>query len=164
MAAALEAAGVTVYQTLVPPLPALQERVDVVVMINVMEHMNSMQDALAVTSQVYAQLPSGGRFLICCPDVLNWGYDFFHCDFSHNYVTTERRLRQLLINGGFAQTRSQYISGPFTGGLAVLFSLGVRWLPFRALHAWFPRSRMGAKLYSLKLGLLRKIVVIGSKE
>jgi hypothetical protein len=95
---------------------------------------------------------------------LNWGNDFYHCDFSHNYVTTQRRLTQLLTNGGFAQVKSLYVSGPFEGGLAILFSLIVRWLPFRSGHAWFPRNRFFAKLYSLKLGLLRKVVVIGHKE
>ncbi|MHC4629190.1 MAG: class I SAM-dependent methyltransferase, partial [Planctomycetota bacterium] len=72
MAESLKERGASVVQAMVPPLPSLEKQFDIVVMINVMEHMNSMADALQITQQVRDVLKPGGRFVICSPDYLNW--------------------------------------------------------------------------------------------
>ncbi len=163
MAESLKERGASVVSAMVPPLPALEREFDVVVMINVMEHMNSMADALQITQQIRNVLKPGGKFVICSPDYLNWRRNFFNCDFSHNYVTTRRRLKQLLINGGFGHLRSCHLCGPMTGFMSLLLTAIVSRLPFGLLNAIFPDSKILYKLYKVQLTFMRKVLILGEK-
>ena len=164
MAKALEKKGARVIRTTVPPLPSVDKDFDLAVIINVMEHLNSMRDALDVTSQVFKVLRPGGKFVVCSPDYLNWRRNFFNCDFSHNYVTTRRRLEQLLLNAGFGNIKCRYLSGPLTGLPCGLASALAGIMPFGFLNAVAPNSRLFYKLYKLQLTFLRNVIVIGQKE
>jgi SAM-dependent methyltransferase len=160
MAASLEKRGADVIRKMVPPLPAIDRKFDAVVMLAVMEHMNGMQDALQITRQIKEVLKPDGKFVICSPDYLNWRRNFFNCDFSHNYVTTRRRLKQLLVNAGYGDIRSCHLSGPFTGVLCFLFTAFVSRLPFGLFNAMFADSRLCYKLYKIQLTFLRKVLIV----
>lgn len=161
LAAALEQRGARVRRALAPPLPPFEEKFDLVLMVNVMEHMSSMEQALEIAQQVRDVLKPGGRFLIHSPDYLSWRQHFFNCDFSHNYVTTRRRLTQLLINAGYDGISSAYLSGPFQGWGAVLLAAFASHMPFGGLAALFPDSGWVAKLYKLQLTFSRRVVIVG---
>jgi len=161
LAAALRERGATVLCERVPPLPPVAGDFDLVVMINVMEHMSGMEQALETAGQIREVLRPGGRFLVHTPDYLSWRSHFFNCDFSHNYVTTRRRLNQLLINAGYENTRSYYMSGPFRGVGCLLLSAMASHLPFGALEAVWPENRIIGKLYKLQLTFSRRVVVLG---
>jgi len=163
MSASLEKRGANVVRAMVPPLPDLEKEFDVVVMINVMEHMNSMQDALQLTGQIRDVLKPKGRLVICSPDYLNLRHNFFNCDFSHNYVTTRRRLRQLLLSAGFENIKSCYLSGPLTGLVCIIVSALVSRLPFGMLNAWFPDNKVFYKLYKIQLTFSRKVLILAEK-
>ncbi len=163
MAASLEKRGANVIRAMVPPLPAIDKEFDAVVMLAVMEHMNSMQDALQISRQIREVLKPRGKFVICSPDYLNWRHNFFNCDFSHNYVTTRRRLKQLLVNAGFENIKSCYLSGPFTGFVCFLVSALVSRLPFGLLNALLPDNKVFYKLYKTQLTFLRKVLILGEK-
>ncbi|UCG49144.1 MAG: class I SAM-dependent methyltransferase [Phycisphaerales bacterium] len=160
MAASLRAKGARVIHATVPPLPPLDSRFDFVVMINVMEHMNGMSDALDITRQIKDLLNPGGKLVICSPDYLNWRLHFFNCDFSHNYVTTRRRLAQLLLDAGLTNVRSRYISGLLSGFACLPTTALVSRLPFGILSAAFPDNRTLHKLYKGQLTLLRKVLIV----
>jgi len=164
MAGALEKRGARTIRAMAPPLPRIESQFDFVLMINVMEHMNSMQDALQITREIKEVLKPGGRFVICSPDYLNWRAHFFNCDFSHNYVTTARRLRQLMINGGLKNVRSRHFSVLLTGFVCFPFTGLVSYLPFGFLHTIFPNSRAFYKLYKIQLTFLRKVLAIGENH
>ncbi len=164
MARALEEKDARVIRATVPPLPSVDKDFDVAVMVNVMEHLNGMRDALDVTSQVFKVLRPGGKFVVCSPDYLNWRRNFFNCDFSHNYVTTRRRLEQLLLNAGFSNIKCCYLSGPLTGLASGLASALAGIMPFGFLNAVAPNSRLFYKLYKLQLTFLRNVIVIGEKD
>jgi SAM-dependent methyltransferase len=117
LAAPLREQGVEVNRAIVPPLPDLGRTFDVVVMNSVIEHMNTMADALELTRQIHAVLNPGGRFVMYAPDYANWKQHFFIGDFSHSYVTSWRRLEELLISGGFSQIEACYQSVTFRGPL-----------------------------------------------
>ena len=161
MAESLEKRGANVVRAMVPPLPALDKTFDAVIMINVMEHMNSMENALQITRQIRDVLKPEGKFVICSPDYLNWRRNFFNCDFSHNYVTTRRRLKQLLINGGFSQTRNCHLCGTLTGIPCFFISALVSRLPFGILNAMFAESKFFYKLYKIQLTFMRKVLIVG---
>jgi SAM-dependent methyltransferase len=164
MASSLEKRGANVIRAIVPPLPAIDKQFDAVVMLAVMEHMNGMQDALQITRQIKEILKPKGKFVICSPDYLNWRHNFFNCDFSHNYVTTRRRLKQLLMNAGFENIKSCHLSSPFTGIPCFLFTAIVSWLPFGLLNAMFADSKLCYKLYKIQLTFLRKVLILGEKS
>jgi SAM-dependent methyltransferase len=163
MAAALERKGAKVIRDTVPPLPPIDRKFGAVVMLSVMEHMNTFTDAMEVTRQVRDLLEPGGLFVVYCPDYLNWRQTFFNCDSSHNYVTTRRRLGQLLVNNGFADYKGCHLSGPVGGPLCFLMTAVVSRLPFAVLNAMFPRSKIVYKLYKIQITFLRKVLVVGRK-
>lgn len=162
LATSLKGRGANVVCARVPPLPAFDERFDLVAMINVLEHMSGMEEALDLACQVRDLLKPGGRFVIHCPDYLSWRRHFFNCDFSHNYVTTRRRLSQLLINAGYDDIQGRYLSGPFQGPGAVLLSAVASRMPFGALSALWPTCGLLAKLYKLQLTFSRRILIGGA--
>ena len=163
MAASLEKRGANVVRAMVPPLPVLDRKFDAVVMIAVMEHMDNMRDALDVAQQIRQILNPRGKFVICSPDYLNFRHNFFNCDFSHNYVTTRRRLAQLLINAGFQNIKSCYLSGPLRGFLCILVTALVSRLPFGLLNALFPDNKVFHKLYKAQLTFSRNVLILGEK-
>ncbi len=163
MAASLEKRGANVTRAMVPPLPEIDRSFDAVVMINVMEHMNGMQDALQITRQINQILKPKGTLVICSPDYLNWRHNFFNCDFSHNYVTTRRRLQQLLLNAGFKNVKSCYLSGPLTGFVCFLVTVLISRLPFGILNGLFPDNKVFYKLYKIQLTFLRKVLILAEK-
>jgi len=123
--------------------------------------MNGLEQALDTACQVRQVLKPGGKFLIHSPDYLSWRSQFFNCDFSHNYVTTRRRLDQLLVNAGYEGIRSCYMSGPFVGAGAVILSAFASRLPFGALEALFPYCPVCSRLYKLQLTLSRRVLILG---
>jgi len=161
---ALRGRGATVVCAKVPPLPALDRQFDVVAMIHVMEHMNGLEQALDISSQIRRVLKPGGKFLVECPDYLSWRAQFFHCDFSHNYVTTRRRLDQLLVNAGYEGLRSCYMSGPFRGAAAVILSAFAARMPFGALESLWPDCPVCRRLYKLQLTFSRRVLIVGHKR
>jgi len=163
MAASLEKRGANVIRAMVPPLPEFDRSFDAVVMINVMEHMNSMEEAMQITRQIRDVLKPKGKLVIHSPDYLNWRLNFFNCDFSHNYVTTRRRLKQLLVNVGFKSIKSCYLSSSLSGFLCFLVTALVSRLPFGLLDGLFPDSKVFYKLYKIQLTFLRKVLILGEK-
>ncbi|HEX41787.1 MAG TPA: methyltransferase domain-containing protein, partial [Phycisphaerales bacterium] len=159
LADALAQSGAEVTRAVVPPLPPVKGVFDVVVMVNVMEHMDSMNNALTLTRQIFDVLKPNGRFVVCSPDYLNWRHHFYDCDFSHNFVTTARRLEQLMLNAGFIHVRTRYVGALLGGWPCLLSTAFVSRLPFGALSAYVRRNRVFFKLYKMQLALLRKVWV-----
>jgi SAM-dependent methyltransferase len=164
MADSLRSKGAKVVEARVPPLPHLEGKFDFVVMINVMEHMNDMREALQLAGQIREVLNPVGKLVVCSPDYLNLRAHFFNGDFSHNYVTTQRRLAELFISAGYDDTCSCYLAGPFSGSLAILLAACVIRLPFGAFHAWSPTNRLFARLYKIQLSLSRKVLIVGENQ
>jgi SAM-dependent methyltransferase len=163
MADHLRRQGIEVVSAIVPPLPDLGRTFDVVVMNSVIEHMNTMTDALELTRQVLAILRPGGRFVLYAPDYANWRHHFFIGDFSHSYITSWRRLEELLISAGFDRVEGCYQTATLRGVPCFVVSGLAAWLPFGWLDVLFPGSRIVHKLYKIQIGLLRRVLVAGVK-
>jgi len=164
MADSLEQRGVKVLRNMVPPIPQIDKNFDVVVMSNVMEHMNTMAPALELSQEVYSLLDPAGKFVVYSPDYIGWKHHFFQEDFSHNYITTMKRLQSLLVNAGFKKTETMYLSGPFSGILCFLLSRMARLLPFGFISMVFTKSKIANKLYKLQVSFLRNAMVCGEKK
>lgn len=163
MADELEKRKVTVMRDIVPPIPDIGRSFDVVVMNNVLEHMDTMANALIVSKQIYELLNPGGRFVIYSPDYVNFAYLFFLTDFSHNYVTTWKRVEGLLISAGFDTIQARYQNALFKGISCILTSGLAAWLPFGHLSALFPKNKVLNKLYRFQTPFLRRVLIYGEK-
>ena len=93
--------GLDVTQAWIPPLPVPDASYNVIYADQVMEHMTGIDGARAFTAEALRALKPGGVFFVVVPDYLKERTFFWDVDYTHNFVTTERRMRQLFNDGGF---------------------------------------------------------------
>jgi len=93
--------GLRVIESWAPPIPVPDASVDVVYADQVLEHMSGIDAARAFTAEALRALRPGGVFFVVVPDYLKERTFFWDVDYTHNFVTTERRVRQLFNDGGF---------------------------------------------------------------
>ena len=81
----------------------------------VLEHMSGIDAARAFTSEALRCLRPGGLFFVVVPDYLKERTFFWDVDYTHNFVTTERRVRQLFNDSGFETLHVERSIGVATG-------------------------------------------------
>jgi SAM-dependent methyltransferase len=77
--------------------------------------MSGIDAAHAFASETYRVLRPNGVAFIVVPDYLKERTFFWDVDYTHNFITTERRVRQLLGDHGFAVERVVRSIGASTG-------------------------------------------------
>jgi SAM-dependent methyltransferase len=92
--------GLDVVDGWAPPIKAMDASVDAVYADQVLEHMSGIDAARAFVAEAHRVLRPGGHFFVVVPDYLKERTFFWDVDYTHNFVTTERRMRQLLYDGG----------------------------------------------------------------
>lgn len=97
----LRGKGLNVIESWTPPMPMADASADVVYADQVLEHMRGIDDARQFTAEALRTLRPGGHFFVVVPDYLKERQFFWDVDYTHNFVTTERRVRQLMNDGGF---------------------------------------------------------------
>ncbi len=88
---------------------------DVVYADQVLEHMNGIEQAREFTAEALRVLRPGGVLFVVVPDYLKERTFFWDVDYTHNFVTTERRVRQLFNDGGFEVQHVERAIGLATG-------------------------------------------------
>jgi hypothetical protein len=63
--------------------------------------MSGIDAARAWVAEALRVLRPGGLLFVVVPDYLKERGFFWDIDYTHNFITTERRVRQLLYDGGF---------------------------------------------------------------
>jgi SAM-dependent methyltransferase len=101
LADALRARGLDIVEAWVPPIPGDDASCDVLYADQVLEHMAGIDAARALVSEARRVVRPGGLFYVVVPDYLKERGFFWDVDYTHNFITTERRVRQLLYDGGF---------------------------------------------------------------
>jgi SAM-dependent methyltransferase len=101
LAEQLSSEGLAVVHAWTPPIPADEESADVVYADQVLEHMSGIDAARAFVAEARRILRPQGLFFVVVPDYLKERAFFWDIDYTHNFITTERRVRQLLYDGGF---------------------------------------------------------------
>lgn len=107
--------GLKVIEAWTPPMPMVDASADVVYADQVLEHMRGIDDARQFTAEAFRSLKPGGIFFVVVPDYLKEREFFWDVDYTHNFVTTERRVRQLFNDGGFDILRVERSIGIATG-------------------------------------------------
>ncbi len=97
----LQQKGLNVIQAWTPPMPMADDAADVVYADQILEHMSGIDSARQFTAEALRTLRPGGLFFVVVPDYLKERQFFWDVDYTHNFVTTERRVTQLLNDGGF---------------------------------------------------------------
>lgn len=94
--------GLDVVEAWAPPIPLPDASADLVYADQVLEHMPGIEAARALVFEAFRVLRPRGVLFVVVPDYLKERSFFWDVDYTHNFVTTERRVRQLLYDGGFA--------------------------------------------------------------
>lgn len=97
----LRGQGLEVIEGWAPPILADDGSVDVVYADQVLEHMSGIDAARQFVAEARRVLTPGGYLFVVVPDYLKERTFFWDVDYTHNFVTTERRMQQLLRDGGF---------------------------------------------------------------
>jgi SAM-dependent methyltransferase len=160
--------GIEVIPAFVPPLPEeAGEGYDLVLMEHFIEHMDSPTAARDLLDSVCQSLSQNGLILIVSPDFLVHRSNFWDCDYTHSFVTTVERLRQLLLDCNYEVCYAGYE----TLGMQNSF---VTWLLSELTNLIFltriPQlisllfNGSTDKSHKLKNVLLRSCVVVGKRR
>jgi SAM-dependent methyltransferase len=160
----LENKGLTVTQTVVPPIPEKDNQFGGIVILNVLEHMKGICAAQQLASEMFRTLAPQGIVFLSVPSFLDWRTDFFNLDYTHDFVTTELNVSQLLTDAGFTVEYVGYSYGCFLSDVGRIFNFSAklaRWL----LMTFLPR-KSGRREKIQKLGVLfaENILIIARKK
>jgi SAM-dependent methyltransferase len=116
--------GLEVIEGWAPPMRTGDASCDVVYADQVLEHMSGIDAAREFVAESLRVLRPGGILFVVVPDYLKERGFFWDVDYTHNFVTTERRVRQLLYDGGFEIQRVVRSIGAATGFRRDLLAAG----------------------------------------
>ena len=97
----MRAHGFAVTEAWAPPIPAEDASCDVIYADQVLEHMAGIDAARAFVAEGLRALRPGGVLFVVVPDHLKERAFFWDIDYTHNFVTTERRVLLQLRAGDF---------------------------------------------------------------
>jgi len=106
--------GFKILNTKIPPVPKkFYNKFDFVYMSHVLEHFVNHEVVLKVLSELRKTLKKNGKLIIFYPDFLDYKDDYFDGDYSHEYILTKRRVKQILIDCSFKIIKSTSFRGCF---------------------------------------------------
>ncbi|MHB0915564.1 MAG: class I SAM-dependent methyltransferase [Thermoleophilia bacterium] len=132
---ALEADGIGVTCGMVPPVPVEDERFGLVYSAHLLEHLPDSQAVHALLADCRRLVDEGGVIALLFPDAMAMGRQFWNCDYTHAYPTTERRVAQALADSGYEVLAGHKLCGHFTGARRLLARAGSRPLVLKAAQA-----------------------------
>jgi SAM-dependent methyltransferase len=116
--------GLEVIEGWAPPIRTSDASCDVVYADQVLEHMSGIDAAREFVAESLRVLRPRGVLFVVVPDYLKERGFFWDVDYTHNFVTTERRVKQLLYDGGFEVQRVVRSIGAATGFRRDLLAAG----------------------------------------
>jgi SAM-dependent methyltransferase len=125
--------GLDVIEGWAPPILAADASCDVVYADQVLEHMSGIDAAREFVAEARRVLRVGGTFFVVVPDYVKEGAFFWDIDYTHNFVTTERRVRQLMYDGGFEVVQVVRSIGATTGFSRAILAAAAGFTHIRAL-------------------------------
>ena len=160
---ALRAKGLDVTLAWAPPIVADDESCDVVYADQVLEHMSGIEAAREFVAESLRTLRPGGVCFIVVPDYLKERTFFWDVDYTHNFVTTERRVRQLLYDGGFEVERVVRSIGVATGLARDLLAGGALMLNIPGIDALSRYTRTEDLLFRIRKNLFETLTFVARK-
>jgi len=163
LAAELRALGLEVTLSWAPPIAADDASCDVLYADQVLEHMSGIDAAREFVSEAYRALRPNGVLFVVVPDYLKERGFFWDVDYTHNFVTTERRVRQLLYDGGFEVLRPVRSIGVATGPARDLLAAGALLVNLPGLDALSRYTRTEDLLFRIRKNLFETLTFVARK-
>lgn len=155
--------GFEVIQAFAPPIAADDASCDVIYADQVLEHMPGIDAARALVAEALRVLRPGGVLFVVVPDYLKERGFFWDVDYTHNFVTTERRVRQLLYDGGFGIERVVRSIGVATGPLRDAMACLALLANVPGLDALSRYSRTQELLFKVRKNLFETLAFVARK-
>jgi SAM-dependent methyltransferase len=159
----LRSQGLTIVEAFTPPIPAADASCDVVYADQVFEHMSGIDAARALTAEAMRVLRPGGVLFVVVPDYLKERGFFWDVDYTHNFVTTERRMRQLFYDGGFTIDEVVRAIGAATGIWRDLLAGGALLTNVPGLDMLSRRLRCEDFLFRVRKNLFETLAFVARK-
>jgi SAM-dependent methyltransferase len=163
LAERLRAEGLDIVQAWTPPVPAADSSCEVLYADQVLEHMSGIDAARAFVAEALRVLHPGGVVFIVVPDYLKERGFFWDIDYTHNFPTTERRVRQLLYDGGFEIERVVRSIGTATGPARDLLAAGALLVNIPGLDALSRYTRTEELLFKVRKNLFETLAFVARK-
>jgi SAM-dependent methyltransferase len=155
--------GLEVTEGWAPPIPAPDASADVVYADQVLEHMPGIDAARDFVAEARRVLRPGGTFFVVVPDYLKERTFFWDVDYTHNFVTTERRVRQLLYDGGFELKAVVRSIGAATGFRRDLLAAAAVFTNVPGLNTLSRRTGTENLLFKIRKNLFETIEFVAQK-
>jgi SAM-dependent methyltransferase len=156
--------GLSARQAWVPPIPEADASHDVVYADQVMEHMSGIDAARQFTAEAHRVLRPGGIFFVVVPDYLKERTFFWDVDYTHNFVTTERRCRQLFNDNGFMVERVVRSIGLATGLRRDALAAGALLVNLPGVNALSRWTRQEELLFKIRKNLFETLAFVARKR
>ncbi len=163
LADVLRAKGLQVIESWTPPIPAPDASADVVYADQVLEHMSGIDAARQFTAEALRALRPGGVFFVVVPDYLKERTFFWDVDYTHNFVTTERRVRQLLNDGGFETLHLERGIGLATGVRRDALAAGALLVNLPGINTLSRYTRTEDLLFKIRKNLFETLTFVARK-
>ena len=163
LAERLRAEGLNVVQAWTPPIPAPDASCEVVYADQVLEHMSGIDAARAFVAEALRVLRPGGVVFIVVPDYLKERGFFWDIDYTHNFPTTERRVRQLLYDGGFEIEQTSRTIGTATGPARDVLAAAALLMNIPGLDALSRYTRTDELLFKIRKNLFETLTFVARK-
>jgi SAM-dependent methyltransferase len=163
LAANLRSNGFEVIEAFVPPVPAADLSQDVIYADQVVEHMSGIDAARELVADAWRTLRPGGIFFVVVPDYLKERGFFWDIDYTHNFVTTERRMRQLLYDGGFTIEKVVRSIGRATGVGRDVLAAGSILVNIPGVDALSRHTRTEELLFRVRKNLFETLTIVARK-
>jgi SAM-dependent methyltransferase len=156
--------GLKVLEAWTPPMPMADASADVVYADQVLEHMRGIDDARQFTAEALRSLRPGGVFFVVVPDYLKERQFFWDVDYTHNFVTTQRRVTQLLHDGGFEILHIERAIGTATGLRRDLLAAAALFVNLPGVDALSRYTRTEDVVFKIRKNLFETLTFVARKS
>ena len=129
----------------------------------VLEHMSGIDTARQFTAEALRALRTGGVLFVVVPDYLKERTFFWDVDYTHNFVTTERRVKQLMVDGGFEILHIERSIGTATGWSRDVLAAAAMCTNLPGLNTLSRRTGTEDLLFKVRKNLFETLTFVARK-
>ncbi len=126
----LSAEGFKLYRANMPEFPQIEENFQIIFAAHFIEHLKDYSEAFQFLEQSKKLLEKngGGHVVLLFPDIEKIGHYFWQ-DYTHSFVTTKKRIEDMLYDAGYKLERSGHYTACFFAS-STLISLAGKVFPY----------------------------------